>query len=91
MDVAELDPHHLIGRAGLSSMLCRRTVSPCWTVTSGSPAANHSRRTTARSTLLGGLRAQATWENADPHSGERKIHGKDVLHRSEAWPNAART
>ena len=23
MDVAELDPHHVVGRVGLSSLLCR--------------------------------------------------------------------
>ena len=34
-------------------------------------------RPTSGSTLLGGLRSAATCTNAGPHSGERKIHGKD--------------
>jgi hypothetical protein len=32
-----------------------------------------------KSTLLDALRSRATCRNAGPHSGEGKIHGKDVL------------
>jgi hypothetical protein len=34
---------------------------------------------TAKSTLLGGLRSAASYGNPGLHSGDRKIHGKDVL------------
>jgi hypothetical protein len=43
----------------------------------------------AKSTLLRGLRSAAICRNSGPHSGERKIHGKDVLQRPEGRPNAA--
>jgi hypothetical protein len=36
-----------------------------------------TQRRLTKSTLLGGLRSQATRGNAGPHSGECKIHGKD--------------
>jgi hypothetical protein len=45
--------------------------------------------TTAATPQLHHLRCATTCENAASHSGECKIHGKDVLQRSEAWPNAA--
>jgi hypothetical protein len=36
-----------------------------------------TRRRLTKSTLLDGLRSAASCGNAGPHSGERKIHGKD--------------
>jgi hypothetical protein len=38
-----------------------------------------TRRRLTKSTLLDGLRSAASCGNAGPHSGECKIHGKDVL------------
>jgi hypothetical protein len=48
-----------------------------------------TRRRLTKSTLLDGRRSAASCGNAAPHSGECKIHGKDVLQRLEAWPHAA--
>ena len=42
------------------------------------------------STLLGGLRWQATCGNAGPHGGDGEIHGKDVVTFSQERPSGSR-
>jgi hypothetical protein len=62
MDVAELDPHHVVGRVGLSSLLCRAhrlsLLDRDERVTGGSPLPpdNSEEHITWRSTVGGELR-----------------------------------